>query len=77
MSKDSVPAIDMGVEFAGLRLPTPLIAASGTFGYGDEYQAVADYECIGAISVKGLYLEPRKGCPSTSVVLHHCSPLHG
>ena len=53
----------MAVEVAGLRLPTPLIAASGTFGYGDEYREVADYDCIGAISVKGLYLEPREGCP--------------
>ena len=58
-----MPSVDMGVEIAGLKLPTPLIAASGTFGYGDEYQQVADYDCIGAISVKGLYLEPRKGCP--------------
>ena len=63
MTSGKAPAVDLGVEIAGLRLPTPLIAASGTFGYGDEYRAVADYDCIGAISVKGLYLEPRKGCP--------------
>ena len=63
MTSGAAPAVDMGVEVAGLRLPTPLIAASGTFGYGDEYRAVADYGCIGAVSVKGLYLEPREGCP--------------
>ncbi len=63
MTPVALPPVDMGVEIAGLKLPTPLIAASGTFGYGDEYQQVADYDCIGAISVKGLYLEPRKGCP--------------
>ena len=63
MSEPGATTVDMGVEVAGLRLPTPLIAASGTFGYGDEYRQVADYDCIGAISVKGLYLEPRAGCP--------------
>ncbi len=46
-----------------MSLSTPLIAASGTFGYGSEYDGVADYAAIGAISVKGLYLDPRPGCP--------------
>ncbi len=63
MASDAAAPVAMGVEVAGLSLPTPLIAASGTFGYGDEYQGVADYDCIGAVSVKGLYLEPRGGCP--------------
>jgi dihydroorotate dehydrogenase (NAD+) catalytic subunit len=52
---------DLSVEIAGLRLPSPLIAASGTFGYGTEYVDVADYALIGAIVVKGLYMEPREG----------------
>ncbi len=55
--------VELGVEIAGLSLPTPLIAASGTFGYGDEYVGVVDYDAIGAVSVKGLYLAPRDGCP--------------
>ena len=63
MTESHPATVDLAVEVAGLRLPTPLIAASGTFGYGDEYRQVVDYDCIGAISVKGLYLEPRKGCP--------------
>lgn len=63
MTVERAAPVDMRVDIAGLRLATPLIAASGTFGYGDEYQSVVDYDCIGAISVKGLYLEPRKGCP--------------
>jgi len=58
-----VSAPDLGVEIAGLSLRTPLIAASGTFGYGSEYEGVADYPAIGAISFKGLYLDPRPGCP--------------
>jgi dihydroorotate dehydrogenase (NAD+) catalytic subunit len=52
---------DLSVEIAGIHFRTPLIAASGTFGYGTEYLDVADYDAIGGIVVKGLYLEPREG----------------
>ena len=44
---------DLSVEIAGIHLKGPLIAASGTFGYGTEYLELADYEAIGAIAVKG------------------------
>jgi dihydroorotate dehydrogenase (NAD+) catalytic subunit len=54
---------DLSLEIAGIRLASPLIAASGTFGYGTEYVELADYAAIGAIVVKGLYLEPREGRP--------------
>lgn len=54
---------DLSVEIAGIRLPSPLIAASGTFGYGAEYVDVVDYSAIGALIVKGLYLDPREGRP--------------
>jgi len=50
------------VNVAGIVFRSPLIAASGTFGYGTEYLELADYEAIGGIAVKGLYLEPREGC---------------
>ena len=53
---------NLSVTIAGIRFKTPLIAASGTFGYGTEYVDVADYGAIGGIAVKGLYLEPREGC---------------
>ena len=53
---------NLSVTIAGIRFKTPLIAASGTFGYGTEYVDVADYRAIGGIAVKGLYLEPREGC---------------
>jgi dihydroorotate dehydrogenase (NAD+) catalytic subunit len=52
---------ELSVEIAGIRFRTPLIAASGTFGYGTEYVDVADYDAIGGIVVKGLYLAPREG----------------
>jgi dihydroorotate dehydrogenase (NAD+) catalytic subunit len=54
---------DLSVEIAGIRLQSPLIAASGTFGYGTEYLDVVDYSAIGAFIVKGLYLDPREGRP--------------
>ena len=54
---------DLSVEISDLKLATPLIAASGTFGYGTEYSDVVDYSAIGAIAVKGLYLNPRPGAP--------------
>jgi len=53
---------NLSVDIAGLQLANPLIAASGTFGYGTEYVGLADYSAIGAIVAKGLYLEPREGC---------------
>tara|TARA_B100000029_G_scaffold507006_1_gene590787 strand:- start:372 stop:1271 length:900 start_codon:yes stop_codon:yes gene_type:complete len=44
-----------------LKLATPFIAASGCFGYGVEYSDLVDLQTLGAISVKGLFLEPREG----------------
>jgi dihydroorotate dehydrogenase (NAD+) catalytic subunit len=46
---------------AGLKLKTPLIAASGTFGYGTELKGLADYSGIGAITAKTVTPEPRNG----------------
>ncbi len=52
----------LGVELGGLRLKNPLVAASGTFGYGVEYEGILDLSLLGGIVSKGLYLEPRDGC---------------
>ena len=49
------------VEIAGLKFKNPVIAASGTFGFGKEYSGYIDLNKLGGISVKGLTLEPRKG----------------
>ena len=45
----------------GLDLRNPVIAASGTFGYGPEYADFVDLSQIGGIVVKGTTLEPRQG----------------
>lgn len=57
----------LAVEIAGLRLKNPLIAASGTFGYGVEYEGIVDLSTLGGIVSKGLYLEPRDGCETPRI----------
>jgi len=47
--------------FCGVPLRTPLIAASGVFGFGREYAPYVDMDMLGAISSKGLTLRPHKG----------------
>jgi dihydroorotate dehydrogenase (NAD+) catalytic subunit len=53
--------LDLSVNIAGMKLKNPVIAASGTFGFGKEYSKFFDLNKLGGISVKGLTLEPRKG----------------
>lgn len=48
-------------ELVGIKLRTPLMAASGTFGFGEEYLDFIDQADLGAIVVKGMTREPRKG----------------
>lgn len=55
--------IDLAVNIAGLSLKNPVIAASGTFGFGREYSAFFDLSRLGGIAVKGLTRLPRKGNP--------------
>jgi len=51
-----------------LELDTPLIAASGTFGYGAEFSDFCDLDCFGAITLKAVSLEARKGNPYPRIV---------
>jgi dihydroorotate dehydrogenase (NAD+) catalytic subunit len=59
---------DLSVEIAGLRLRNPVMTASGTFGYGDEYAEFVDLNRLGAIVVKGLSVMPRQGNPPQRIV---------
>jgi len=52
---------DLSVLIAGIRFKNPLIAASGTFGFGSEYAELIDVSCLGGICTKGLTLRPRQG----------------
>jgi dihydroorotate dehydrogenase (NAD+) catalytic subunit len=55
--------MDLTTTIAGMTLRTPLIAASGTFGYGTEYSELVDPTDLGAIVTKGITLKPREGNP--------------
>ncbi len=54
---------DLSVGFAGLQLKNPVIAASGTFGYGVEFEDIVSLEKLGGFVVKGLSREPMPGNP--------------
>ncbi len=54
---------DLSVNLCGVTLKNPLIAASGTFGFGEEYGAFYDVGVLGGISSKGLTPRPREGNP--------------
>jgi len=54
---------DLSVSFAGIQLKNPIIAASGTFGYGIEFEDVVELDRLGAFVVKGLSKEPMTGNP--------------
>ncbi|MGW8313405.1 MAG: dihydroorotate dehydrogenase [Desulfuromonadales bacterium] len=58
---------DLSVEIAGIRLRNPVMSASGTFGYGEEYAPFLDLEKIGAIVTKGLSLKPKAGNPTPRI----------
>jgi len=52
---------ELSVTIAGVRFNNPIIAASGTFGYGREYANIIDVSRLGGICTKGLTLNPRAG----------------
>ena len=57
-------AVDLSVEFAGLRLKNPILAASGTFGYGVEFAEQVDLNRLCGLVVKGLSVELMAGAPA-------------
>jgi dihydroorotate dehydrogenase (NAD+) catalytic subunit len=59
--------VKLAVDVGGLHLKNPLLAASGTFGYGVEYEGILDLSILGGLVTKGLYLEPRDGCPTPRI----------
>jgi dihydroorotate dehydrogenase (NAD+) catalytic subunit len=62
-SPATAPAPDLSVSFAGIKLKNPVIAASGTFGYGVEFEDVVHLNKLGGFVVKGLSAEPMAGNP--------------
>ena len=54
---------ELSTSIGGLTLKNPVMTASGTFGYGTEYQDFVDLTKLGAIIVKGTTIKPREGNP--------------
>lgn len=65
---DDQRSVDLRARVGPLDLKNPVIAASGTFGYGLEYQRVVDLDLLGAIVVKGTSLTPKQGNPPPRIV---------
>ena len=66
----------MAVSIGSLRLKNPVMTASGTFGYGEEYAPYVDLNRLGAVVVKGLSLEPRAGNPPPRIMETPCGMLN-
>jgi dihydroorotate dehydrogenase (NAD+) catalytic subunit len=59
---------DLSINIGSLRLKNPVLAASGTFGYGMEFASFMDLGKLGGFVVKGLYFSPREGNPPPRLV---------
>jgi len=60
--------VDLEVQVGTLRFRSPVIAASGTFGYGEEFSQFLDLSRLGGFVTKGLSLAPREGNPPPRIV---------
>jgi len=60
--------VDLSVQVGSLRLKNPIMSASGCFGYGLEYAEAVDLATLGAVVVKGLFLNERQGHPPPRIV---------
>src|SRR6266446_1063755 len=60
----SASAVDLSVRVGALRLRNPILAASGTFGYGLEFAHLVDLNRLGGLVTKGLSREPIEGAPA-------------
>ena len=60
--------MNLEVTIGGLKLKNPVMTASGTFGYGEEYAEFFDLNRLGGLVVKGLSLLPKEGNPPPRIV---------
>jgi len=68
--------MDLTVDIGRLKLKNPVMTASGTFGYGEEYSEFVDLNKLGAIVVKGLSLKPMEGNPAPRIYETPCGMLN-
>jgi dihydroorotate dehydrogenase (NAD+) catalytic subunit len=67
---------DLSVKLGPLELKNPVLAASGTFGYGQEFSHFVDLNLLGGIIVKGISLKPMAGNPPPRIVETPCGMLN-
>lgn len=69
-------AIDLTTKIGSWQLKNPIMTASGTFGYGEEFSPFVDLTTLGGIVVKGISLQPRDGNPPPRVIETACGMLN-
>ena len=67
---------DLSVKLGPLKLKNPVLAASGTFGYGQEFSHFVDLNLLGGIIVKGISLKPMAGNSPPRIVETPCGMLN-
>ncbi|MGD2125454.1 MAG: dihydroorotate dehydrogenase [Desulfobacteraceae bacterium] len=72
----AVPTPDLTTKLGSLELKNPVMTASGTFGYGLEFDSLVDLNHLGAVIVKGLSLRPIAGNPPPRIVETPCGMLN-
>jgi len=66
----------MSVDVAGIRFPNPILSASGTFGFGEEFSQIYDLNLLGGLVTKSLRLKPWKGSPPPRIWETPCGLLN-
>lgn len=60
--------VSLECEIAGIKMKNPVMVASGTFGYGEEYSELLDLDKLGALVTKSITLKPREGNPPPRII---------
>ena len=66
----------LSVKIAGVKFSNPVLVASGTFGYGEEYSSLIDLNKLGGIITKSITLDPREGHPPPRTFETPCGMLN-
>ncbi|MDD4080323.1 MAG: dihydroorotate dehydrogenase [Eubacteriales bacterium] len=68
--------VNTSITLCGVTLSNPVIAASGTFGFGEDFAKLYDINCLGSFSMKGTTLLPREGNPTPRIAECACGMLN-
>jgi dihydroorotate dehydrogenase (NAD+) catalytic subunit len=68
--------VDLSIQAFGTRFQNPVLLASGTCGYGEEYADIIDVDALGGIVTKAVTLEPRAGNPPTRISETPCGMIN-